>query len=638
MTCISVLLMFIQICTLRSSFMVQWPDKSNPLPNRTPLIFQIGFNKCGTVSLYLFFSENGIPSMHFKNRSDSDVLMNQTLQRQMAMQYLADNAVLQPLTDDHFVFFSDFGQSINGTPWYRILHQQYGAQYNLLFILNIRNVQHWLQSRFMQKYRRRKQITTIKTIRHWKVLWYHYHCNVLQYFHDHNLTDHLLIFDIEQDPTDKMIHFLRQFNIIPKTTHFPHSNNKKSADPLRIRQKWKQIEKSHPELAVDYLDHDALNEYQRILAHCQRNAITNPMSVALHSIDSNMTLSVDQRRTVCHNVDDALCVAVSNPICKYILRYPVLYQNHHKTGFALSKKMARELNIFCGISKANQSRIMKRLDVDDIPPMLLSHSSFTNHILFHFMRSPISTILSGFYYHKKANEPWLLTTPMKMSSYLFSRVQNIELYSDVMMADVNKSNFYQKYWDVSAKVTRCFSVPLALDKFADPHNWYSVRYEHSVQTFYNELVNEQMGLFWEFIRYFNCEWPQIYLMRRIGLQHFTHYHRFNLDDFGSHSGFVDNMNVFVDILNVMDSEQNRQILRHRNGTHIQRERSALLKLLQRHDLHKSESTKNRGHVTAGEYDRNVSIAWLLSVDTTVCLILRNLTLWLDFDWYYAAYC
>ena len=33
--------------------------------NNKLLIFQIGFNKCGTRSLYHFFKDNGIPSIHY---------------------------------------------------------------------------------------------------------------------------------------------------------------------------------------------------------------------------------------------------------------------------------------------------------------------------------------------------------------------------------------------------------------------------------------------------------------------------------------------------------------------------------------------------------------------------------------------
>ena len=52
------------------------------------------------------------------------------------------------------------------------------------------------------------------------------------------------------------------------------------------------------------------------------------------------------------------------------------------------------------------------------------------------------------------------------------------------------------------------------------------------------MRDNQMGLFWEFIRYYNREWTNQYLIHQIGIQYFhTGYGRFNLGDFVAENSF-----------------------------------------------------------------------------------------------------
>ena len=76
--------------------------------------------------------------------------------------------------------------------WYELLNNQYN-EYDKLYILNIRNVNHWLKSRYLHnnfvdraKYAVNKtfneNIDDIQVLYRWKALWYKYHCNLLEYF------------------------------------------------------------------------------------------------------------------------------------------------------------------------------------------------------------------------------------------------------------------------------------------------------------------------------------------------------------------------------------------------------------------------------------------------------------------------
>lgn len=62
-------------------------------------IFQIGFNKCGTVSLSRFFAENGVPAVHYDLGR---------LGRTMHKRYLQGKPLIDETIYSQFLFLSDF--------------------------------------------------------------------------------------------------------------------------------------------------------------------------------------------------------------------------------------------------------------------------------------------------------------------------------------------------------------------------------------------------------------------------------------------------------------------------------------------------------------------------------------------------
>ena len=114
-----------------------------PRPTRCGRIFQIGFNKCGTVSLSRFFAENGVPAVHYdKGR----------LGRTMEQRYRQGKPLIDEEIYSRFRFFSDFeffdmdtGKHFSG---HKELWRELDDQYpDSLFILNVRNRDDWIRSR-----------------------------------------------------------------------------------------------------------------------------------------------------------------------------------------------------------------------------------------------------------------------------------------------------------------------------------------------------------------------------------------------------------------------------------------------------------------------------------------------------------
>eukprot|EP01084_Bolivina_argentea_P313379 542691_1 len=465
------------------------------------------------------------------------------------------------------------------------------------------------------------------------------------------------------------------------------------------------------------------------------------------TVSENITTKVSRSentnpstKSICQQTYNG-CKIISNPICKYILAHPILCQHHHKTGYTLSQKIRLHLASFCGLShdKSNKHILMKRLTAETTEMNeTLSDTNFHTAILLHFMRPPVNTILSGFYYHLQAHEIWLYRKPIENASYGNPRLLNKNLYKDLIESNINynKKDYYKKYWNVLREIRKCFILPTINDElnaFYDNNitnnSQYKLNSQLTVQNFYRSIlglrtranykhrprvhidrahsdnisqtmewnrfngfkrlrirthhlkrslhtvsghsrkrstrsietytskVSKQIGLFWEFIRYYNCEWSSSYLIDQIGVQFFEHYYRFNLDDFGTHDGFDTNINRLLDGINIIDNDINTQILRNsQSDVSITDERNKLFALMKREDLsgiyernkEKLNVTKRyfndrlrlrkMSHVTKGHYNKKEAIENLLTVHEQVCIMLKNMTGLLRFEWKYSEFC
>ena len=145
---------YLQLLTTNSSYST-YITSNNLIINLPLLIFQIGFNKCGTTSLFRLFQNNNISGLHWYHGY---------LYKKMFKRYLNHEPVLTDFINNYtyYTYYSDFGTYIYneifqtnneyeaklfinkpdiGTTWYQILCNDYPEQeYNKFFILNIRNV------------------------------------------------------------------------------------------------------------------------------------------------------------------------------------------------------------------------------------------------------------------------------------------------------------------------------------------------------------------------------------------------------------------------------------------------------------------------------------------------------------------
>eukprot|EP01083_Nonionella_stella_P021748 60235_1 len=254
-------------------------------------IFQIGFNKVGTTSLLSYFIANDIPSVHFSALPSNTAKRKVKLHRTMFANYLANRYVLEPYHNT-FMYYSDFGVAVGGSlrsdilflediyslakhrEWFQILTKQYT---NAKFILNIRNVNHWIRSRFTYNAgtdsvkRRYNNVykTDIDVIRAWKTVWYRYICDLLRYFEDNDIVDNLVIFDIEREDPSKLVFFFKQYNVtLNGLTSMPKKLTTQGSGRTTTAQfeKWHNITALYPEFQSD-----EKNEREEIAKICGSN-------------------------------------------------------------------------------------------------------------------------------------------------------------------------------------------------------------------------------------------------------------------------------------------------------------------------------------------------------------------------------
>ena len=153
----------------------------------------------------------------------------------MNKNYNANKPLLHDISVGNVSFFSDFGifvqeeqnydvkfvNNSGGIEVYKLLVKEYPIE-NSLFILNIRNVYHWLHSRFAHHYVRNmlnrikavaKIDTNLESLTHWKTLWYRHICGVIRYVEANQINHHLLIFDVESDDIQKLVDFGQKHGI-----------------------------------------------------------------------------------------------------------------------------------------------------------------------------------------------------------------------------------------------------------------------------------------------------------------------------------------------------------------------------------------------------------------------------------------
>jgi hypothetical protein len=197
-------------------------------------IFQIGFNKCATTSLnYLFdqYTSPQIKSIHWDYGN---------LARKIFANHLSQMPLLTGYED--YTFFSDmeaFYKKGDKLEWVfipEILFKELDKQYsNSKFILNIRDVNSWVDSRlrhystlsgkydinytddskrwYVEEHMKCFNLTKEQVIQKWHDGYVNHTDNVINYFKD---KDNLLVYDIDHDNINKIKEFFNgeiSFNV-----------------------------------------------------------------------------------------------------------------------------------------------------------------------------------------------------------------------------------------------------------------------------------------------------------------------------------------------------------------------------------------------------------------------------------------
>ena len=193
----------------------------------TTRIFQIGFNKCGTRSLYRFLQRAGIPSAHF-NRGLLAFAMKENIE-----------AGRKPLAGkiDDYVAYTDVQQvtrdyAIEGVRYFRELYAYYPNSY---FILNTRDKEGWIRSRqahgagsYTRRYAKALKLADEgEVIRHWSAEWDRHHAEVQEFFAANG--GRLCVYNIKTDAPQKIVDFLAP-DFLTRVEDFRHEGDTATVD------------------------------------------------------------------------------------------------------------------------------------------------------------------------------------------------------------------------------------------------------------------------------------------------------------------------------------------------------------------------------------------------------------------------
>lgn len=207
-------------------------------------IFQIGFNKCGTSSIYELFNKyTSLKCLHWDyGKIAYTIKENHKNNRWLLTGY------------EHIDVFTDMEcrivrnnmyELVYGYKYFDILDKQYPDS---KFILNTRNIDNWIDSRLKHtsgyiiddtdqklikklnpeiSYYKRYSLNIDEVINIWRQQWHEHHDNVLNYFHKKQ--NQLLIYDIEINDISKIIEFFQPHGITFNTNSLPHANKTKDS-------------------------------------------------------------------------------------------------------------------------------------------------------------------------------------------------------------------------------------------------------------------------------------------------------------------------------------------------------------------------------------------------------------------------
>ena len=398
----------------------------------------------------------------------------------------------------------------------------------------------------------------------------------------------------------------------------------------------------------------------------------NPPTQKLSSIQDKVTTS---RYKIEHRIKKAKFNRRFQIFCRALVpERKIRSMVHHKTGHDLSWQIRDVIQAFCH----GDTRYETEFSINKLVNYCLSkyRQYSTGCTLIHWVRHPVNTIISGYYYHLKTDEVWVHDWIISDSVNTAVDMDMNALYNDIIHNTTNSDSFYDKYREEKVfqhlrgddeekmmqkkkqmtKLLTCFDIgeksvlytylaPFVHNMRADLVIDSEVNMDITLQEFYRKLqkMDYKYGLFWEFVRYFNCEWPSIYVLRKIGNEHFDHLIEYDIDDMMDREGaFGEAMDLILDEMNFVDNVGNRQkLLRNHLNISIVNARKRLKEALVSLNVN-NYSTKGdhylKMHVTHKSYDMDQVSHDLLTIDRTICQLIRNMTELLNFEWTYSQYC
>ena len=191
----------------------------------SPRIFQIGFNRCGTTTLILFFQANNLKCLHWGRGSIAAGIEAAYLEGKPLLSY----------TDGYFVYGdmefveveSEYKKIFKKKPFRRL----YKNLPKDKFILNTRNMEEWVNSRirfldrgyFYCKHGDKYHSSQKELNLCWRKHWNQHISEVKEYFLER--PEDLLEFDLDKDGPEKIADFFSDLNLdISKWGH--HNKSK----------------------------------------------------------------------------------------------------------------------------------------------------------------------------------------------------------------------------------------------------------------------------------------------------------------------------------------------------------------------------------------------------------------------------
>ena len=174
-------------------------------------IFIIGFNRTGTKSLDKFFSKNGLSTKHWDQGRIARKIKHNFLDGKPLLKDYNDCLVFSDMEDYKRLNYAHID-------YFKELYNQYPDS---KFILNIRNINNWIESR-NNHLKGWYVIELCKIIgcnknelnKRWKKEFIEHIKNVKDFFKDKK--DKLLVFDIEKDNIEKVIQFIPEYKLYNK--------------------------------------------------------------------------------------------------------------------------------------------------------------------------------------------------------------------------------------------------------------------------------------------------------------------------------------------------------------------------------------------------------------------------------------